>query len=81
MVKVASWKQRSDGCWSRPLIGPERMFDQWLEIEGWTEWMSAIIFTISPSLASGFDSKTKVENWFSVAVTRICLENLSQICL
>ncbi|KAF4960198.1 hypothetical protein FGADI_1218 [Fusarium gaditjirri] len=33
MPKVSPWKQRSDGLWSRPLIGPERMFDQWLEID------------------------------------------------
>ncbi|KAF9765798.1 hypothetical protein IL306_001852 [Fusarium sp. DS 682] len=81
MVKVAPWKQRSDGCWSRPLIGPERMFDQWLEIDGWTEWMSAIIFTVAPSLASTFLPKAKVEDWFNVAVTRLCLEKPSLLAV
>ncbi|KAF4438594.1 l- -diaminobutyrate decarboxylase [Fusarium acutatum] len=77
MPKVSPWKQRSDGLWSRPLIGPERMFDQWLEIDGWTEWMGAVIFTIAPCYASQINSKAHVETWFSKAVSRVCLEKPS----
>ncbi|KAF5591777.1 l diaminobutyrate decarboxylase [Fusarium pseudoanthophilum] len=81
MPKVSPWKQRSDGLWSRPLIGPERMFDQWLEIDGWTEWMGAVIFTIAPSYASQMDSKAHVEAWFSKAVSRVCLEKPSLLAV
>ncbi|SCV49692.1 uncharacterized protein FFB14_11043 [Fusarium fujikuroi] len=81
MPKVSPWKQRSDGLWSRPLIGPERMFDQWLEIDGWTEWMGAVIFTIAPSYASHLNSKDPVETWFSRAVSRLCLEKPSLLAV
>ncbi|KAF5987180.1 aromatic-amino-acid decarboxylase [Fusarium coicis] len=81
MPKVSPWKQRSDGFWSRPLIGPERMFDQWLEIDGWTEWMGAVIFTIAPSYASQMNSKTNVEAWFKEAVSRVCLEKPSLLAV
>ncbi|KAF5264315.1 hypothetical protein FOXYS1_4901 [Fusarium oxysporum] len=81
MPKVSPWKQRSDGLWSRPLIGPERMFDQWLEIDGWTEWMGAVIFTIAPSYTSHLKSKTNVEAWFSKAVSRVCLEKPSLLAV
>jgi hypothetical protein len=81
MPKVSQWKQRSDGLWSRPLIGPERMFDQWLEIDGWTEWMGAVIFTIAPSYASQLNNKAHVETWFSKAVSRVCLEKPSLLAV
>ncbi|KAI7766361.1 hypothetical protein LZL87_012599 [Fusarium oxysporum] len=81
MPKVSPWKQRSDGLWSRPLIGPERMFDQWLEIDGWTEWMGAAIFTIAPSYASHLNNKTNVETWFNKAVSRVCLEKPSLLAV
>nr|RBQ96941.1 hypothetical protein FVER53263_10939 [Fusarium verticillioides] len=81
MPKVSPWKQRSDGLWSRPLIGPERMFDQWLEIDGWTEWMGAVIFTIAPSYASQMTSKIDVETWFSKSVLRVCLEKPSLLAV
>ncbi|KAF5549301.1 l diaminobutyrate decarboxylase [Fusarium mexicanum] len=81
MFKVSPWKQRSDGLWSRPLIGPERMFDQWLEIDGWTEWMGAVIFTIAPSCASQMNSNTHVETCFSKAVSRVCLEKPSLLAV
>ncbi|KAF5636184.1 l diaminobutyrate decarboxylase [Fusarium sp. NRRL 52700] len=81
MPKVSPWKQRSDGLWSRPLIGPERMFDQWLEIDGWTEWMGAVILTVAPSYASKMNNKTNVENWFSKAVSRVCLEKPSLLAV
>ncbi|KAF5970265.1 hypothetical protein FBULB1_9770 [Fusarium bulbicola] len=81
MPKVSPWKQRSDGLWSRPLIGPERMFDQWLEIDGWTEWMGAVIFTLAPSYASQMSSNTHVETWFSKAVSRVCLEKPSLLAV
>lgn len=81
MPKVSPWKQRSDGLWSRPLIGPERMFDQWLEIDGWTEWMGAVIFSIAPSYASKMNNKAHVETWFSRAVSRVCLERPSLLAV
>ncbi|KAF5636683.1 l diaminobutyrate decarboxylase [Fusarium tjaetaba] len=81
MPKVSPWKKRSDGLWSRPLIGPERMFDQWLEDDGWTEWMGAVIFTISPSYASQMNSEAHVEAWFKEAVSRVCLEKPSLLAV
>ncbi|KAF5717926.1 l diaminobutyrate decarboxylase [Fusarium mundagurra] len=81
MPKVSPWKQRSDGLWSRPLIGPERMFDQWLKIDGWTEWMGAVIFTIALSYASQMNRKAHVETWFSKAVSRVCFEKPSLLAV
>ncbi|KAF5546455.1 l diaminobutyrate decarboxylase [Fusarium napiforme] len=81
MPKVSPWKQRSDGLWSRPLIGPERMFDQWLEVDGWTEWIGAVIFTIAPFYAFQMNSKAHVEAWLKEAVSHVCLKNPSLLAV
>ncbi|EKJ69198.1 hypothetical protein FPSE_10629 [Fusarium pseudograminearum CS3096] len=77
MADIAPWKMRADGLWARPLIGPERMFDQWLELDGWTEWMGAVIFTVAPSLTPKVESRDNVEAWFNKAVTLICIQKPS----
>ncbi|QPC71078.1 hypothetical protein HYE68_001830 [Fusarium pseudograminearum] len=77
MADIAPWKLRADGLWARPLIGPERMFDQWLELDGWTEWMGAVIFTVAPSLTPKVESRDNVEAWFNKAVTLICIQKPS----
>ncbi|KAF4466997.1 l- -diaminobutyrate decarboxylase [Fusarium albosuccineum] len=74
---LAPWQQRqNDGAWSRPLVGPEKMFDEWLEVVGWTEWIGAIIFSSSFPSAKN-TSKAHVEEWFKRALTRLCLEKPS----
>ncbi|CAG1977408.1 unnamed protein product [Fusarium graminearum] len=77
MADIAPWKLRADGLWARPLIGPERMFDQWLELDGWTEWMGAIIFTVAPSHTPKVESKDNVETWFNKAITLLCIQKPS----
>ncbi|KAM0345026.1 hypothetical protein ACHAPU_006911 [Fusarium lateritium] len=62
--KVAPWKQGDDGFWRRPLVGPERMYDQWLELDGWTEWMGAVMFTVESSLLPEIETKSSIETWF-----------------
>ncbi|KAM0543440.1 hypothetical protein ACHAPJ_012304 [Fusarium lateritium] len=77
-VEVAPWQQRpDDGFWSRPLIGPERMFDQWLEINAWAEWTSAVVFTVAPSLTSKINTDISIETWFHRAISLLCLEKPS----
>ncbi|KAJ4244788.1 hypothetical protein NW762_014365 [Fusarium torreyae] len=77
-LKVAPWQQRPiDGFWSRPLIGPERMFDQWLEINGWAEWTSAVVFTVAPSLTSKTNTDKGIKTWFNQAISLLCLEKPS----
>ncbi|PTD06845.1 hypothetical protein FCULG_00005851 [Fusarium culmorum] len=77
MADIAPWKLRADGLWTRPLMGPERMFDQWLELDGWTEWMGAVIFTVAPSHTPKVESKDNVEAWFNKAITLICIQKPS----
>ncbi|KAL6916789.1 hypothetical protein ACHAP8_004825 [Fusarium lateritium] len=77
MVKIAPWELRADGLWTRPLIGPERMFDQWLELDGWTEWMGAVIFTVAPSLTPKINSTDSIKTWFNKAIALICLQKPS----
>lgn len=62
--EVSPWKQQDDGLWRRPLVGPERMYDQWLELDSWTEWMGAVIFTVAPSLLSEIHTRTSLKTWF-----------------
>ncbi|KAF4455803.1 l- -diaminobutyrate decarboxylase [Fusarium austroafricanum] len=47
------------------------------KFDGWAEWMSAVVFTVAPSLSSGLDSNANVEAWFNKAVSLICLEKPS----
>ncbi|RGP70982.1 hypothetical protein FSPOR_3669 [Fusarium sporotrichioides] len=77
VASVAPWESRADGLWTRPLIGPERMFDQWLELDGWTEWMGAVIFTVSPSHTPKVQSRDNVETWFNKAIALVCLQKPS----
>ncbi|KAF4973286.1 hypothetical protein FSARC_361 [Fusarium sarcochroum] len=53
------------------------MFDQWLEINAWTEWTSAVVFTVAPSLASKINSNADIEAWFNQAASLLCLEKPS----
>ncbi|KAF5669957.1 l diaminobutyrate decarboxylase [Fusarium heterosporum] len=75
--KVAPWKQQDDGLWRRPLVGPERMYDQWLELDGWTEWMGAVIFTVAPSLLSEVETNSNIETWFKKAIYHVFHRKLS----
>ncbi|KAL3601616.1 hypothetical protein FPOAC2_05886 [Fusarium poae] len=77
MAKVASWDLRADGLWTRPMVGPERMFDQWLELDGWTEWMGAVIFTVAPTLTPKIDSRDSIKTWFNKAIALVCLQKPS----
>ncbi|GKU06453.1 l- -diaminobutyrate decarboxylase [Fusarium langsethiae] len=77
VASVAPWESRADGLWTRPLTGPERMFDQWLELDGWTEWMGAVIFTVSLSRTPKVQSRDNVETWFNKAIALVCLQKPS----
>ncbi|KAM0266753.1 hypothetical protein ACHAPA_006529 [Fusarium lateritium] len=69
--KVSPWKQQDDGVWRRPLVGPERMYDQWLELDSWTEWMGAVMFTVAPSLLSEIKTRNGLETWFKKAMYHV----------
>jgi hypothetical protein len=37
------------------------MYDQWLELDSWTEWMGAVIFTVAPTLLSEIETRTSLK--------------------
>jgi hypothetical protein len=69
--EVSPWKEQDDGLWRRPLVGPERMYDQWLELDSWTEWMGAVIFTVAPTLLSEIETRTSLKTWFKKAMYHV----------
>lgn len=68
-AKVAPWNKRdSDGRWKRKLVGAEKMFEDWLVIDGWCEWVACVHFT---------DKGQMVDDAFKRAVAALSLERPS----
>lgn len=67
---MAPWQQRdSDGYWHRPLLGAEKMFDEWLLIDGWCEWVASIKFSDKK-----LDQSILIKKDFQNAVASLCLD-------
>jgi hypothetical protein len=48
-----------------------------MELDGWTEWMGAVIFTITPSLTPKIDSRVNIETWFNKAIALLYIQKPS----
>jgi hypothetical protein len=71
VANLAPWSKRdSDGFWQRKLVGAEKMFEDWLVIDGWCEWVACVQFT---------DKGQGVEEAFKNAVAALSLERPSMM--
>ncbi|KAF4974823.1 hypothetical protein FZEAL_8319 [Fusarium zealandicum] len=76
LAENTPWRQRSeDGSWAGPLVGPEKMFGAWLELDGWAEHIASITFRTVPSMIP--QTPEAIEGWFRRAASSTLLENPS----
>jgi len=72
--KVSEWKEAETGVFRRPLVGAERMFDDFHTADGWVEWIASVSF------AKGDNTSVKqqeLESWVGNAVDAVLLESPS----